>query len=99
MSIMASRDDVQKLAALARIAVPDAQLDRFAAEFESILAYVGQLDSLAIPTLERPVPAVRNVLRDDTNPTPSETWTDAIVAQFPQKEGTSLSVKKIISHD
>lgn len=96
---MASRDDVQKLAALARISVSESDLDRFAAEFDSILAYVGQLDSLTIPTHERVVPAVHNVLRDDAHPTPAETWTEALVAQFPQKEGNSLSVKKIISHD
>lgn len=99
VTTMASREDVQKLAGLARVAVADADLDTFAAEFESILAYVGKLDELTIDTQERVVPVVHNVLRDDANPTPAETWTDAIVAQFPQKDGNSLAVKKIISHD
>lgn len=95
----ATPEDVTRLAALARIEVPAGDLARFAAEFDSILAYVGTLDELTLPEGERSTPAVRNVLREDGNPTAPGTWTARIVAQFPQKEGDSLSVKKILSHD
>lgn len=95
----ASVEDVRRLAALARVDVPEADLERFAAEFDSILAYIGKLDELTLPASDTTAPAHRNVLRADENPTTPGTWTDAIVSQFPQKEGNSLSVKKIISHD
>ena len=95
----ATPEDVKRLATLARVDVDDADLAKFAAEFDSILAYVGKLDELTLPESERNLSVVRNVLRGDEAPYESGTWTERIVAQFPAKEGNSLSVKKIISHD
>ena len=95
----ATPEDVQRLAALARIEVPDGELARFAAEFDGVLAYVGKLDSLTLPEGARPLSPVRNVLRADGEPTPPGTWTEAITAQFPERVGDALSVKQIISHD
>lgn len=96
---MASVDDVKRLAALARISISDAELETFSKEFESVLAYVGQiekLDAAAAPDLR---PAVRNVLREDGEPHESGTYTEKLVAQFPEQDGDYLKVKKIISHD
>lgn len=95
----ASVEDVSRLAALSRISVPEEDLARFAAEFDSILAYVGKLDELTLPESGRLKNDVRNILRADTEPYTSGTWTQRIVAQFPEKSGDSLSVKQIISHD
>ncbi len=95
----ATSEDVKRLAALARVDVPEADLERFASEFDSILAYVGKLDELTLPETGLEIPAVRNVLRADGGEYAPGTWTEALVAQFPQKEGDSLSVKKILSHD
>ncbi len=96
----ATPDDVKRLAALARIAIPEDKLATFAAEFESVLAYVGTLDSLTLASEEGEVyPTRRNVLREDGEPTPAGTYTDAIAAQFPEREGNHLVVKQIISHD
>ncbi|MES2668749.1 MAG: hypothetical protein V4644_03625 [Patescibacteria group bacterium] len=99
MSEKATAADVARLAALARVSVPETELARFAEEFDSILAYVGKLDELTLPEGSAALPHVRNVLRTDGEPYAPGTWTEAIVAQFPQKEGDSLSVKKILSHD
>ncbi|HEY1042142.1 MAG TPA: Asp-tRNA(Asn)/Glu-tRNA(Gln) amidotransferase subunit GatC [Candidatus Paceibacterota bacterium] len=95
----ASAEDVKRLAALARVEVPEADLPRFAAEFDSILEYVGKLEELDLPETGRNLSSVRNVLRADENPSAPGTWTDAITAQFPDREGDSLKVKQIISHD
>lgn len=95
----ATPEDVKRLAALARIEVPDGNLATFAKEFDAILAYVGKLDELTLPTSERVVPVVHNVMRPDEGAYEPGIFTDAVVAQFPQKEGNSLSVKQIISHD
>ncbi len=95
----ATVEDVRRLAALARIEVPEEDLARFAAEFDSILAYVSKLDELKLPEGDRALSPVRNVLREDVNPNESGAWTEALVTQFPDKEGTSLRVKQIISHD
>jgi aspartyl-tRNA(Asn)/glutamyl-tRNA(Gln) amidotransferase subunit C len=95
----ASPEDVKRLASLARISVPEEDLARFAAEFDSILAYVGKLDELTLPEAGRAPRAVRNVLREDAGPYEAGTWTERLVAQFPEKDGNALSVKQIISHD
>jgi len=95
----ATPEDVKRLATLARLDVAENDLARFAAEFDSILAYVGKLDELTLPQSGRNLSVVRNVLRADEAPYASGTWTERIVEQFPVKEGNSLSVKKIINHD
>ena len=95
---MATTDDVRKLAELARIDVPEEKLGKFAAEFDQILAYVGQLDELSVEK-GAPLLPYENILRKDGEPTPKGTWTEKLVKQFPESEGNSLSVKQIISHD
>lgn len=96
---MASADEVRKLASLARIGVADAELETFAKEFDGILAYVGQLDSLTVTSPEPVASAVRNVFREDTNAHAAGAHTEALAAQFPKRDGDYLSVKQIISHD
>lgn len=96
---MASTDDVKKLAALARLSIPDAELEAFAKEFDSILAYVGQLESLDIASAKGAVPDVRNVLREDGTPHAPGLHTEKLAAQFPDRDGDSLKVKQIVSYD
>ncbi len=95
---MTSEDEVRKLAALARIAVPDEELATFVKEFESILAYVGQIEQLTV-SADQTAPPVRNVLREDGVPHESGIYTHALAEQFPARADDALSVKQIISHD
>jgi aspartyl/glutamyl-tRNA(Asn/Gln) amidotransferase C subunit len=95
---MATADEVKKLAALARITVPDADLPKFAAEFDAILKYVGQLEELKVEKGE-PLLPYTNVFRADGTPHEKGKYTKRIVEQFPAHEGDALAVKQIISHD
>lgn len=97
--IKTTPDDVKRLASLARIEVAEEDLPALAAEFEAVLTYVGALDALKLPDEGAAMPDVRNVFREDGVPYASGTWTEAIVGQFPQKEGDSLAVKQIITHE
>ncbi|MDB5190229.1 MAG: hypothetical protein JWN49_555 [Parcubacteria group bacterium] len=91
---------VERLAALARITVDPERAVAFDAEFSSVLAYIGQLDELTLPTTGTPVvPAHHNVFRADVAPYTPGTWSERIVALFPFKRGNTLSVKKIVSND
>lgn len=97
---MATTEEVKKLAALARISIGDAELEKFTAEFDGILAYVGQLETLDIPkdmNIEKP--ALRNVMRVDGEPYAPGIFTEKIAEQFPAREGDSLVVKQIITHE
>lgn len=97
---MVTPDEVKKLAALARISVPDAELPRFVKEFEGVLAYVGQLEKLSVATDDAgSLPPLRNVFRRDDEPHAKGEWTEKLAMQLPEREGDALKVKQIISHD
>jgi len=97
---MATTEEVKKLAALARLTIEDAELEKFTSEFDAILAYVGQLESLELPAdLAGGKPSLRNVMREDGAPHASGAYTAALAAQFPAREGDALVVKQIITHE
>ena len=96
---MATTEKVKKLAALARIRVEDSELEKFTSEFDAILAYVGQLEKLELPSSGNEKPALRNVMREDGEPHAGGVYTEKLAEQFPTREGDALSVKQIISHD
>ncbi len=94
---MITIDDVKHLASLARLSVPEAELDTFVKEFDGILEYIGQLEKLPIFMDSTPVvPPLHNVFREDGEPTPVGTNTKTITSAFPHKKGKLLSVKKIL---
>ena len=97
---MATTEEVQKLAALARVHIADAELPKFTSEFDAILAYVGQLETLRLPEgLAGEKPPLRNVMRADGSPHAAGAYTEKLVRQFPAREGDALSVKQIITHE
>lgn len=95
---MATPEDVQKLAALARISLPEERLAQFASEFDAIISYVDQLRELSTGEVE-PLLPYENVMREDGEPHPRGIWTKKLADAFPEREGDSLSVKPIITHD
>lgn len=97
---MATTEDVKKLAALARIAVENAELEKFTSEFDAILSYVGQLETLDLPKdIKGEKPPLRNVMRADGEPHALGAYTEKLAAQFSGREGNALSVKQIIQHE
>lgn len=96
---MATTEEVRKLAALARIKIADAELEKFTSEFDAILAYVGQLEELELPQRGEVKSALRNVMRADGEPHAAFAYTQMLAKQFPAREGDALSVKQIISHE
>ncbi|HUP26287.1 MAG TPA: Asp-tRNA(Asn)/Glu-tRNA(Gln) amidotransferase subunit GatC [Candidatus Limnocylindrales bacterium] len=62
-----SRDDVLKLARLARLDLTDEEVEQFAAEISSILGYVEQLQSVDVTGVEPTyqVSGLANVMRPD----------------------------------
>jgi aspartyl-tRNA(Asn)/glutamyl-tRNA(Gln) amidotransferase subunit C len=62
-----TRDDVLKLARLARIELEEGEVDKFAQEFSAILQYVEQLQAVDVDGLEptNQVTGLTNVMRSD----------------------------------
>jgi aspartyl-tRNA(Asn)/glutamyl-tRNA(Gln) amidotransferase subunit C len=83
-----SREEVAHLAHLARLAVTEEELDRFAGQLDVILqavARVGEVAAADIPPTSHSVP-LTNVYRDDT-PVPGLTPDDALAGAPDAAEG------------
>jgi aspartyl-tRNA(Asn)/glutamyl-tRNA(Gln) amidotransferase subunit C len=62
------RDDVARLADLARIKLTDDEIDRYAGEFDAIMDAVASVSEVAsedVPATSHPIP-ITNVFREDT---------------------------------
>ena len=92
-----TRDDVLKLARLARLMITDEEVDKYRAELSEILGYVEQLSQVDVtglaPTTQ--VTGLVNVTRDDVigdyGATP-----DDLLKIVPDTEGRHIKVKRMI---
>ena len=94
-----SRDDVAHLAGLARISIPEDQLDHYAQQLGAILDAVAQVSKVAaddVPAMSHPVP-MTNVFREDI-PSPSLGQADAL-AGAPAVEEARFRVPRILDQE
>jgi len=106
MQDMISKEEIKKLADLARIEVADEEAENLGKEMDDILEYVKLIqqfhsdESFPKGKIEKEsgieVGQLHNVIREDENPTESGTYSKELIAEFPQKEGNYLKVKKIL---
>ena len=93
---MISRQDVEHVARLARLALSDAEIERMRAQLDAILAYIDKLRELDVEGVEptsHAVPLV-NVMRDDEI-VPSLPQ-DEMLANAPDRVGEMFRVPRII---
>ncbi len=94
---MISKDEVKKLANLARIEVSDKELESVAGEIDSILAYVGQIKSASSTLSNTKGNFLKiNVLREDVVENETGSNTETLLQSSPESEGDYLKVKKIL---
>ncbi len=101
---MISKEDIKKLADLARIDIEDREMEKLGGEVESILGYISQISNFSgsVPPLDRKrvhqlvEGGVINVFREDTNPTESDTYSKELITEFPASKDNYLKVKKIL---
>ena len=94
-----SIDDVHHVAKLARLALDEARLRKFAGQLEHILDYVdkiSQLDTTGIEPMAHALP-LQNVLREDVvEPSLS---IEQVLRNAPETDGPFFKVPKIIGGD
>ena len=93
---MISREDVEHVARLARLALSDAEKDRMREQLNAILAHIDALravDTAGVAPTSHAVPVV-NVMRDD-EPHPCLAQ-DAALANAPDRAGDFFRVPRII---
>ena len=96
MAARLSRDDVAHVAALARLAVTDEELDRFTEQLGAVLdhaADVAALDIADVPPTAHPLP-LANVLRDDVVTACLDR--DEVLGQAPAVESGLFRVPRIL---
>ncbi len=92
-----TRDDILKLARLARISLVDDEVDEFASEFNEILKYVEQLNAVDTEGLEptSQVTGLVNVTRADVIADYGYD-TKALLRNVPVTQGALIKVKRMI---
>lgn len=92
-----SRDDVLKLAQLARIDVTEEEVTEFEAEFNEILQYVEQLQAVDVEGLQptNQVTGLTNVTRDDEIQDYGYDAKD-LLKNVPSCENDQIKVKRMI---
>ncbi len=101
MTLMPSigRDDVARLADLARIQLTDEEIDRFAGEFDSIMDAVASVSEVAsedVPATSHPI-AMTNVFREDVVET---TLTqEQALAGAPEAQDGRFAVPQILGEE
>ncbi len=100
---MIERKEVEKLAALARITIPEGEMEKVRKDMGAILDYVGQINEaneLATDIQEDPSSiaqfGVKNVMREDGEPHESGIYTERLLKAAPKSEDGYFKVKKIL---
>ena len=91
--------DARHVAKLARLALDEQQLQKFAGQLESILEYVakiGEVDISGVEPMAHAIPLV-NVLREDT--VEPSLPLDKVLQNAPENDGPFFKVPKIIGGD
>lgn len=99
-----STEAIAKLATLSRIDIPEAQLETFSTEIDSILNYVSQIQTIvkeADPALiaeaAKKVPKAVNVLRDDVSVRTGGEYHDALLKAAPRSHDGAVEVTQMFS--
>src|SRR3989344_3912409 len=94
---MVDKKEIEKLAQLARIKIPDEEISSLTGEIDSILEYVRQIQEAGPDSLETENTSnTVNIMREDGIPHDSGIYSKDILAQSPQTEGEYIKVKKIL---
>ncbi|AEI12905.1 Asp-tRNA(Asn)/Glu-tRNA(Gln) amidotransferase subunit GatC [Cellulomonas gilvus] len=94
-----SRDEVARVAGLARIDLSSAELDRLAGELDVIVESVARVSEIAtsdVPATSHPLP-LTNVFRTDVPEPPVDR--DAVLAAAPAAQDGKFLVPQILGED
>lgn len=99
-----TEQDIEKLAELSKIKIPEGKAAGFIQDFESILGYVKQIESVEVgdPSADAgrasaaPNFFLKNIVRADANPNETGAMSEALLAAAPQTHDGFVKVNKIL---
>lgn len=89
------KEDILKLADLAKLSINDEQANKLVSGMESILDYVKQISTVNVSDIENNFEH-KNITREDTSTDVPEQYSDDIINEMPDNQGRYLKVKKIL---
>lgn len=97
MGIMLKKEDVEHLAALARIELSDAEMEEVATKLSPVLNYVSEISKVVTEeNAEARVGKLRNVMRPDGEANVGGEYTDAILKNAPRSQDGYFKVSQIM---
>jgi aspartyl-tRNA(Asn)/glutamyl-tRNA(Gln) amidotransferase subunit C len=90
------RDTVARIARLARIRVPEGDLDRLAGELNKIIGWVEQLDQVDVAGVEPMASVVAMKLRRRTDAVTDGNCADEVLANAPSAADGYFTVPKVV---
>lgn len=94
---MLSKDQVQKIASLARVEITDKEAEKYSKELSDILGFVEKLNEANTEGVEpiAHITGARNVTREDRIIEYSEETKNGIIDNFPEKKDRFDKVKAV----
>lgn len=91
-----TKDQVLYIASLAKLEIPDDQLDAFTKEMEQIIEFADSLNKIDTEGIEPTahIQGIENVLRADSEPVKFDT--NELLKNAPQKVDNCFSVPKVV---
>ncbi len=88
--------DIEKLADLARLGIPQEEKEAFLRDFNSILGYIKQIEEVSVNNTTTPKYDLINVMREDTVTNESGEYTNRLLNEMPDHQDGYLKVKQIL---
>lgn len=95
---MLSKEEVKKIAKLARIDLTEAEVEKFQKEISSVLDYVENLKEVDISGIKPMSHSIQldNVAREDESTEASKALNDKLLSSYPETKDGHLKVKQIL---
>ena len=96
---MISKEDIKKLATLARITVSEKEAESFAEEAQGILGYVFDVGEVSASGEGDAHTSLVNAMREDTDAHAAGAFTEDILASAPKSKDGYIEVRKVITKE
>lgn len=93
---MLKKEDIEKLAQLARLDIPDAEKETLRKEVDSILGYVSEIQKISGEEIKKEAGEIKNVMREDPNSHLSGEFSKDLLEEAPRRQDDYVKVKKIL---
>lgn len=96
---MLTKEEVIKIANLARLELTDSEVVKMQKDLTEILEYIDQLNKVDTSSVDLSQDnfVLQNVLRDDTPSPQSSEIIEKMLSQAPDREGNHIKVKEILT--